>query len=237
MAIAIVGSQVKDVTFANPKTLTSASTTLTDVLYTVQYCAVSANTVLSGWTSISGDVAGVGGNHMLASARLSDGAANYIFTQGGSASAVAIQAFSGADASVLSEQFSSNTTNVVPSVTPTFDNSVQILIYGTDGGDGTVTTAPSGGTGTYALIGVCDDHATFGSLAIYSRTFGAGTGGASQAAPTTPFAWGGGGTVREIITFVIRPVGSIVPIRRYGMKMLGVKYNPLNLPANSVYEE
>lgn len=234
MALAHVGSEQQDITSTDPKTVTSASTTLTDVLYAVQFAA-TVPSLTSGWTQILANIAGVGGNHISASCRVSDGSANYSFTQGTVANSAAMDAFSGADVGTLFEQANSAVnTNTVPSVTPTLDNSVQIFTYSCDNGDGTILTPPSGG-GTITLLGLLDRHLVFGTVAIYMRAFGAGTGGNAQATPATGFVWGGGGTVREIMTWVIKPLGATLPGRVYGGPLGGL--TPLIAPTIKVYTE
>lgn len=220
MAIAHVGSEVQDVTSADPKTITSASTNTGHVLYMVQFASV-VSSLTAGWTSIVADVSGLGGNHMRTSCRVSDAAANYSVTCNSVANNVAMDAFSGANTSSLFEQASSavNTTTV-PSVTPSVDNAVQIIVYGSDNSDGTVTTAPSGG-GTVTLLGILDHHLVFGSCAVYMRAFGAGTAGIAQTSPTG-IVWGNTGTNREITTFVIDTPGAAPVISGAKKLMIGL---------------
>ena len=180
-----------------------------DVEYAMQYDGVTAPTLLAGWTQIISGTDG-GTSKVLFSAKLAGGAepASYTFTAGSTVNTVALSAFSGANQATLFEQASIVlTNNAVPnSVTPTQDNSVQILFYGIDV-TATVTTAPSGGPGTYALLAVVSNTG-FGTLAIYSRTLGVGTAGTVIPAPTTGIVWSTG-TTKHAGTFVIKPAAVI----------------------------
>lgn len=210
MTISQVGTLTSNMAFDATQTVTTPTgTSIGNVMFAIQF-SLGDPSLLSPWTSILHGTVDSGGNYNVASCISLSGApdADYTFTQASGANTAAIVSYAGVDTSTPFEQASLGLTSgsVPASVVPTNDNSIQVIWYTIDAVR-TIATNPSDAVGTFTLLAHLS-NSSFGDIAIYARALGAGTGGSTVTAPSTPFAWSAGSTNKSCGTFVIRPSAS-----------------------------